>query len=116
MVIPTELIYDTTLTRPILGLRTWKAVTSGTITYMRLWAENATGSSGSPRGYFNIRKNGVPLFSNPQRFEITPSVLDVTKTGLSIPVVYGDDLSFDLERVQRIVIDAPIFLLMRTEE
>jgi hypothetical protein len=117
MVIPTEVIYDedTFINRPTLGLRTWKAVTSGTITEMRLWVENA-GGPGSARGYFNVRKNGVPLFTNPDRPQVTNAVFNVTKTGLSIPVSLGDELSLGLERAQRIVIYSPITFLMLTEE
>lgn len=114
MNIPTEVIYDeeASISRVRMGLRIWKAIASGTITEMYLW----TGTTSGANKYFNIRKNGANLFSTAERFEITPSVQYSEKTGLSIPVVIGDELSLDFVRSGLGLVYTPITFLMVTEE
>ena len=116
--IPTEVIYDDTLflSRPELGVCRWKASVAGTITEMYLWADDVIGLPASREAFFNVRKNGVKLFSNPQRMELTPLDPDTTKTGLSIPVAIGDEISLDLERIRVARVVAPVTFLMITEE
>jgi hypothetical protein len=113
MNIPTEVIYDEgAVSRVQLGLRTWKALTTGTITEMHLWIESTTNAT----KFFNVRKNGVNLFSNSQRFSLTSSVFYEAKTGLSIPITFGDELALDFVRSGLGIVQTPITFLMVTEE
>ena len=116
MVIPTELIYDSAplLNHPVLGIRTWRAIVAGTITEMHMEVDDS-GTGTLRKGVFNIRKNGVPLFSTSQRFEFDAATQYIAKTGLSIPVSLNDKFSLDFERSGQ-TIRTPIFFLMRTEE
>lgn len=114
-VIPTEVIYDQVLfiqSRRTRQLRRWNAIATGNIIEMYMWVE----STSFNHKYFNVRMNGVNLFSFAERFLITSSVFYASKTGLSIPVVIGADMSFDLVQMGFGRIFTPITFLMRTEE
>ncbi len=114
MQIPTEIIFDAEVFLQgsrAQTLRTWSAVAAGTIIEMHLWAEDVLFSN----KYFNVKKSNANLFSFAERLVVTSSVLEDHRTGLEIPVTFGEPFSLDLVQIGTGRIYTPITLLIVTE-
>lgn len=116
MMLPTEIIYDDL---PVLNqaksgssLRSWSAIATGRIREMHLWSGTVTFTKKT----FNVRQNGVRLFSGSDRFALTSSDQYDSKTGLDIAVNFGDTFSFDIGQFGQGLVVTPIVFLMVTEE
>lgn len=112
--IPTEVIYDSEaqVSKKARSLRTWSALATGRVREMHVW----TGSVTFNNKYFNVRKNGANLFSNPNRFVVTSVDQYDSKLSLDIPVTFGDTFSFDVSQIGLGNLLTPIVFLMVTEE
>jgi hypothetical protein len=91
----------------------FRVMRSGFIRNAYLWLKEVTGSGTS---YYNIRKNGVVLWTGADRLAVTSGSFAPSKENLSIAVVRGDLIILDLEQYAAGQIHyGPITVLVETQ-
>lgn len=101
------------LSRVTLSLMYVPVTVTGTLkgVYLRVGANLPAGSA-----VFNIRKDGVALWTGDERLEITSGNYFTTKTGLNISVTRGMRLDLDLEVYPDGGMDAPVTLILDVDD
>jgi hypothetical protein len=99
-----------------LGILEFPFPLTGTLkgVYLRVGAPLAADASSA--AIFNVRKNGVQLWTGAQRLEIAAGQQTATKTGLSIAGARGDMLRLDLESIGSAAAFAPITLILDIDD
>lgn len=105
------------LVMPTLGLIEIPAPVSGTLKNIYLFLSSDAPALGSL--IFNLRKNGVQLFTGAERLVVPSGTRAAQKTDLNIAVMKGDDiLRLDLEQTANVGgrVASPIWMLLEIED
>lgn len=106
-------IFEKNITRITPGVMFLRTPFSCTITGINIWIG---GSNEFQSQIFNLRKNGVAQFSGSDRLIIPAGETSIEKTGLSISITKGDQLSIDLDALSITGVPAPISLQITVDD